>query len=267
MLNSGPDYPDDTGGNVARFDIGKVLSRSFEVMGSNLGVFLILSLVLAGIPTFMWSLWTAPLVTDSEPEALLAMFTSSDFWLRVAAAVAIGLVTQAVLQIAITRATANSLSGRASDFGALLEAGFTLILPVVAISLVVALGVGIGLVLLIVPGILLWLYWSVAVPAFVQERIGPIAALRRSVDLTEGERGNIFVLMLVVGIGNWVFGAVVGWIGTMLGGTSPILPALAESLSAAVANMVSLTVVATAYVTLVEVKEGTAGSELETIFD
>ena len=114
--------------------MGKVLSQSFETMGSNLAAFLILSLVFSGTPTFLIAWWTSGFATATDPEAMLAMFSSSAFWVRLAGAMAIGIVTQSLLQVAITRGTANSLSGRTSSFGELLEAALALVLPVVAVS-------------------------------------------------------------------------------------------------------------------------------------
>jgi Ni/Fe-hydrogenase subunit HybB-like protein len=64
--------------------------------------------------------------------------------------------------------------------------------------------VGAGAVALIVPGVLLALMWSLAVPAKVLENRGVTDAMSRSSDLTKGDRGRIFViwlLLIVLGIG------------------------------------------------------------------
>lgn len=55
-----------------------------------------------------------------------------------------------------------------------------------------------GLVLLIAPGIFAWLVLFVVVPAMMIERLGPVSALRRSVDLTHGHRVTIFGAALAV---------------------------------------------------------------------
>ena len=78
------------------------------------------------------------------------------------------------------------------------------ILGVIGMSMLVVLGVGAGLIALIVPGILLGLMWSLAVPVKVLENKGATDAMSRSSDLTRGDRGRIFVvwvLFIVLSLG------------------------------------------------------------------
>jgi hypothetical protein len=78
------------------------------------------------------------------------------------------------------------------------------ILGVIGMSLLIGLGVGAGLIALVVPGVLLALMWSLAVPAKVLENLGVTDAMSRSSDLTKGDRGRVFVvwvLFIVLSIG------------------------------------------------------------------
>ena len=50
---------------------------------------------------------------------------------------------------------------------------------------------------MIVPGVLLFLMWALAVPAKVLENLGVTDAMSRSSDLTRGDRGRVFVIMLL----------------------------------------------------------------------
>jgi hypothetical protein len=71
-------------------------------------------------------------------------------------------------------------------------------------SVLVGIAVSIGLVLLVVPGVLIFLTWSAAAPAVAMERSGPGAALQRSAALTRGHRGRILgatVLILLIAFG------------------------------------------------------------------
>ena len=54
------------------------------------------------------------------------------------------------------------------------------------VSLIVGLGVGIGTLLLVVPGVYLFVAWSVAVPVLLGENLRGMAALRRSRELVRG---------------------------------------------------------------------------------
>jgi Membrane domain of glycerophosphoryl diester phosphodiesterase len=61
-----------------------------------------------------------------------------------------------------------------------------------------------GLMLLVVPGILLWLRWALAVPVAALEEASPRQAMDRSKFLTEGRRGDIFVVYFLFLILSWV---------------------------------------------------------------
>ena len=69
-------------------------------------------------------------------------------------------------------------------------------LVLIGLAVVVGIGVTVGFVLLIVPGILLYVAWSVATPAAVMERADVTTALRRSVLLTAGLRARVLGLTL-----------------------------------------------------------------------
>src|SRR5262245_4165410 len=55
----------------------------------------------------------------------------------------------------------------------------------------------VGLILLIIPGLILYAMWFVAVPACVVERLGSWTSLRRSRDLTKGHRWKLCGLALL----------------------------------------------------------------------
>jgi hypothetical protein len=72
------------------------------------------------------------------------------------------------------------------------------LVEIIIISILVGLGVMVGLVLLIIPGIMIGLAWSLAVPIAVIEREGPLDAIPRSARLTKGSRSRIFLILLLV---------------------------------------------------------------------
>jgi hypothetical protein len=89
------------------------------------------------------------------------------------------------------------------------------VLPVVAAAEIVAgFGIGLGFLALVIPGILLALRWSVVAQTAAVEREGWLPSLRRSGQLTQGNYGHIFGLLLVTG----VLGLVMGIVSTALHG-------------------------------------------------
>lgn len=74
-------------------------------------------------------------------------------------------------------------------------------LPVVAAAqIVAAIGIGLGLVALIVPGILLAIRWAVVAQAAAIERTDWIGALRRSNVLTRSNMGHVLAVVLLSGL-------------------------------------------------------------------
>jgi hypothetical protein len=72
-------------------------------------------------------------------------------------------------------------------------------LPMASVAVTVAyFGAVLGLLALIVPGVLLYLRWSVVAQAAALEKLSWKEALRRSQELTDGHYGHVFILVLIV---------------------------------------------------------------------
>ncbi len=88
--------------------------------------------------------------------------------------------------------------GRPATIGASYARIKECLLEVVIIIILMGVGVILGLILLIIPGILLALAWSLAIPIAVIEKQGPLDAIPRSSALTKGSRFRIFVILMLV---------------------------------------------------------------------
>lgn len=76
-----------------------------------------------------------------------------------------------------------------------------LVLPVVVAAEIVAnIGIALGFLALVVPGILLGIRWSVVAQAAAAERIGWTDALRRSGELARGHYDHVFAVILAGGL-------------------------------------------------------------------
>jgi hypothetical protein len=163
----------------------------------------------------------------------------------------------------LTYGAVQHLALRPVRLGAMLGAGFRRALPLVGAGLLAYIAVLAGTLLLVVPGVIVACGLSVALPAVVIERIGPIVALRRSWTLTRGHRFTIFVAALVLGL--VIFGAnLATQVGMTLLGPLAVLVLLPVQLV-----LVSLPVLlpAVAYHDLRAAKEGTPTEELARVFE
>jgi hypothetical protein len=87
---------------------------------------------------------------------------------------------------------------RDHSIGDLLRSVEPVFWPLVAVSILFGLGVGLGFVLLIVPGLFLLVIWSVVAPVTVLERPGVFAAFGRSRRLVHGNGWNVFGVIVLV---------------------------------------------------------------------
>src|SRR5205823_4376706 len=149
-------------------------------------------------------------------------FTLISFWASIGIsllALILSITFAMLTQGALVRATIAHSEGRKAGFAESAQAGLAVVVPLLLLSIGSALGIGIGMIFLLVPGIILYVMWSVAAPALVEENLGIFEAFGRSNDLTRGARWKIFGLELVALVGYWMFSAAVSAIAiTMFGG-------------------------------------------------
>jgi hypothetical protein len=87
---------------------------------------------------------------------------------------------------------------RDSSVGELVRSVQPVLVPLMVVSVLLAIGVGIGFVLLIVPGLILVTIWSVVAPVTVLEHPGVLAAFGRSRELVRGHGWEVFGVILLV---------------------------------------------------------------------
>jgi hypothetical protein len=185
-------YPDT-------FDIGRVTVRSFDIIRHNLVLLIALTLIFYGLPRLGASLLN--ISTHSMPAFPGAIFgmTSVVYWF----AAALG---YCALQPAVFRVAAAEMNGAQTDILSCLKTGLKFLLPILGLIILSFIGITIGVVLLIVPGLFLATIWSVASPSAVFERLGVGDALQRSAALTQGFRWPVFAIVIVFFIASMLIG-------------------------------------------------------------
>ena len=173
-------------GRSGAFDIGKVIERTFGVVGANFPTLFGLALVLAALPQAVAALALSPSAAGAP--------NLSPLW---ALGSLVAVVASFVLQAAVVHASVVDLNGGKASFGDSLRVGMSNFLPVLGISILMTIGIAFGMILLIVPGVMMAVAWSVAVPAQVVEKTGVFQSFSRSAELTRGSRWAIFGLFFV----------------------------------------------------------------------
>lgn len=102
------------------------------------------------------------------------------------------LATGIVVQMA-----ADEYLGKETDLSKSVGSALEVILSLIVASILVPLIIIVGIVLLIVPGIIFWIMFSVTIPVIVLERKGVLEALGRSRKLASKNWGHIFGALMV----------------------------------------------------------------------
>ena len=167
-----------------QFDMGRVVSRTFAVLGANFVPFFALAL-LAVAPRAGLTWLSQTYVKDPEATRLVVLPISL-----------VAAMAGTLIQGAIMRGSFEAFSGGKASLPVMLSAGLRSTLPLFFLSICVGFMVGLASLALIVPGLMLATRWSVAGPVQVVQRTGIFDAMGRSADLTKGRRWSIFGLLI-----------------------------------------------------------------------
>lgn len=136
-------------------------------------------------------------------------------------AVATGFVGTTLVQGALVDAVDSEHRGVAvPSVGNLYKSSSRRLGSLVWLSIMTGLGVSLGLVCFIVPGILLAIRWALAAPIVMLEGLGASAAMKRSRELVRGHRGAVFRVLLNVWGRTIIAGGLLNLILTRLSATT-----------------------------------------------
>jgi len=143
--------------------------------------------------------------------ALLEWEPSITFFWRFLAGLAlipVYLVISSIAQGASIVAISDVHMGRSASIESAYAHVMKCVIDIFIASILVGIGIVFGCILFIVPGILLYLAWSLSAPVIVIEKLGPLDALPRSSKLTKGSRGRIFVVLLLALVFAWIVASI-----------------------------------------------------------
>lgn len=242
---------------IREFSFGTVMSGSFSVLFRNLIPFLFFAILLT-VPGFLFA-YLMP-VPETQTEAQIRPFI----------AVLIDFVCATLVSATLVYGTVQELRGRHASIGASIGHGLSVILPALGVTLVIGIGIALGMILLIVPGLILVCMWWVAVPVAVVERPGVFASIGRSAELTKGSRWTIFGIFVVVAL---ISGLIVFLLGVAMapavfrGSISPLTFFIIDWLVGAAFSAFSAVLAGVGYFALRVDKEGADIDQLAEVFE
>ena len=241
---------------TGKIDISRVLNNTFGVIIRHPMIYLGLSFLIVGIPNALLQTAQGSFTSSQSGFAVASSYSSQG--IGFIALMLLSILLQATLIVA----TLNDLGGKPLSLADCFSKALKKLLPLIGLGILIALGVGLGMMLLIVPGVILYLMWIVATPVMMAEDRGIIDSLKRSAELTSGSKGMIFVLLLIFFVLAMVFGLFVAFVGSL----STMLLAIITLVSNTITGALQGAGVASIYVDLRTAKEGTDTSTLAEIF-
>lgn len=267
----------ETAGTIEQFNLGKVVVDAFDAIEHRVWLFLGLALLLLATPLFAINLWHASAITTMTSIRETTIFVLLP---ALAARFVVGGLVQAVLINLVLREASGVRIGFSASLSAMLRLGP----PALAIFIIISIASGLvslvsgavfgffvrptfgmlmSFVMIIpaIPGIWMWAVLSVAIPAYIEEPIGPLASLGRSARLTIGSRARIFAVGLALLVAQTVL---TYFLQHML--RTPLLWALTATVGSTLLATLSAALTASIYLELRRIKDGGAPGELARVF-
>ena len=164
-----------------QLDVGAVVRKVFDIYVDQAPV-----LMPAAAVVFVFTgIIATLLVASSAGLALVALLID-----LIATTLFTGMVVELVADVQDGRRDATP--------GQLLRAVTPVLGQLILVGLVAAVGVVVGFILLVIPGLVLLTIWSLAAPVVVLERPGVFAALARSRELVRGNGRRVFGVIVLL---------------------------------------------------------------------
>jgi hypothetical protein len=259
-----------------RFDIGRVIQQTFAVLGRNIVTFSLLGLLLAGLPRAIAAFAQAAMMRNANPFADGSFNFSMGYFQGAGLGGLAAVITTAILQGTLIYATVQDLGGQRASIGDCLANGLRNFLPLLGVTILSAIAIFFGFLLLVVPGVMLACAWCVAVPAVVADRTGVFGAFERSAQLTRGNRWQIFGLGVIVVVALMIVSTILNLItgvSAYAGDPSQMFERMLSPvflvvtvLRSTVGSVIGATAIAVIYVELRRVQEGAGPEWLRDVF-
>lgn len=168
----------------------------------------------------------------------------------------------------MARIALDTLVGQPVDIGGTLRMALRRTLPALALVILFGIGLLVGFLFLIVPGIFLMLTWFIVIPVMAGEGQGVFGCFGRSAQLLRGMRWRLLLLLILVGVMWIIASGLVQGIGLALFGSAGNLWGLSviQALVSTLVGVLGATGTAAIYHEARTAKEGSGTHDLEAVF-
>jgi hypothetical protein len=225
--------------------LGDILSAAFEIYKNNASKLLMIVAIVVVPLTLISAVIVRllePPLTTTDVNGIPTLETRS-FGVILAASLigaAIAVIISAILQAATMRGAALATVGDPVDIEASYKWGLKRFGSVLLVAVLVGLSVGIGFILLIIPGIIFLTFLSVSIPALVIENRRGTDAMKRSWNLVSGNFWHVLGVIVVAFLITAVVSSVLRSIGGSNWFVAWIFNAIAQIITAPFSALVSV---------------------------
>ena len=177
-----------------KLDVARVFERIFQIYRDQFTLLIPAALVVFVPVAIVSGLIYAGDISIFGALIVAALATVATYWFQ-------GMVVEAAEDI---------LDGRRDHtVGSLVRSVTPVIGPLIVAGLLAGLAIGVGLLLLIVPGLFLLTIWAVLAPVVVLEKKGALEAFGRSRELVRGHGWQVFGVIVVLFLLQFIVTAVI----------------------------------------------------------
>ena len=255
-------------GTKTPLGVGGLVSNSFSILFRNI----VAVMIVAFIPSLLALLIS---VAMNGASATLGLAIADPF-AGGGATFVVGLIIQFAIQglivALLVQLAYDAKLGRPITPGTYLSPAIKAIVPIMVLSIIIAILAGIGFMLLIIPGLYVYAVYCATTPAIMIERSG-FSAMSRSAELTRDYRWPIVGALILLGICTFALSIVMTFVVTaivpVIGlnaagfGVGILLMALMSGLTAGLSAIGAALI----YARLRDIKEGVSVDELAAVFD
>ncbi|HEX5989843.1 MAG TPA: hypothetical protein VFY75_06515 [Solirubrobacterales bacterium] len=218
-----------------KLTVGETLGEAFSIYRDQAGVLL---------PVAFWLFLLVAVVDGLTAENL------SLFWIGIVFGLAVGILYRGM----VVRLVEDVQDGRRDNsVGELMRSVMPVLGPLLGAGILASLGIGLGIVLLVVPGLFLLTIWAVIAPVIVIERRPVFESFGRSRELVRGNGwpvfGTVLTAFLISVVASLVFGAIAEGLAN-----GPIVRIVFSALAATLTAPIGALVAAVLYFRLLALK-------------
>src|SRR3989454_117604 len=208
--------------------LGEVISKTFELYRRDFAkyfvLFAIVGVIVQVVTTLAQQAFILPILpVNPTSQQLSSWFAAlfAAFFLLIGVILIVNIVFSAIAEGSAIKLASEQIAKGQANLGASVKFAVSKLLSIWALSIIVGIIVFLGLIALIVPGIILAIMFSLALPVLLIENKGVTESMGRSRQLVSHRWAKTFGTFLVLGIivliASLIFSAITAPLGIIIG--------------------------------------------------